>query len=399
MSFDKIIQRLLDAEGGFVDHPDDKGGPTNFGITQSTLESYRGKPVTADDVRVLKVEDAKAIYKAKYWTPMGLDSVHHEHVRLVLFDQGVNRGTKTAVIQMQSTLNRLGAKLTLDGVLGPVTAGKINSGRHLDICREYLQASEHAYVDIVKRNPSQIVFLSGWLNRVHKLQDIIFAGIDAKLEPVPAPQGEPAPVVVPEPGEPAPQYWRPHPYHPMFKVPAPYTHLHPYDFLMKFKGEKEISGSRDNPLIAHMHEHSGNLGTHSDSKNDYHDEVPHCSSALQWVADGCGCEKTGNALASSWDNYVGQKLKEGDWVEVGDIVRIAHPGGHVTLCNKRFQWIDGRSFEGFGSNQGNSIKVSSYSTSHIKSVHKWKPKPGTKLAPIGTKFEGNVADGNKESTR
>jgi hypothetical protein len=79
-------------------------------------------------------------------------------------------------------------------------------------------------------------------------------------------------------------------------------------------------------------------------------------------------------------------------------VRIAHPGGHVTLCNKRFRWIDGRSFEGFGSNQGNSIKVSSYSTSHIKSVHKWKPKPGTKLAPIGSRA-GDATGSEGESTR
>lgn len=199
-----------------------------------------------------------------------------------------------------------------------------------------------------------------------------------------------------------PQYWKPGPYHPMFIVPAGYTHLHPLDILRSVRGEREILGSKDNPLIAHFHEHSGNLGKHSEGA-DYHDEVPHCSSAWQWACDGGGCYKTDNALASSWDKYHEMcgaiQLKIGDWVEEGDLVRIAHPGGHITAANRRFRWTGKGSFEGFGSNQNNTIKTSTYEQAHIKSVHRIKAKPGTVLAPINTPPVPSTGVGNGESTR
>lgn len=180
-----------------------------------------------------------------------------------------------------------------------------------------------------------------------------------------------------------PVYPNPHPYHPRFEklLDFPYTHLHPFDVLRSVAGEKEIPGSKDNPLIAHFHEHSGNLGSHSDH-NDFSDEVAHCSSALNWAADMSGCRKTNNALAKSWGDY--NNPRRGDFVEVGDIVWIKTPAGnHVTLANKRFNRRTDRTFEGFGSNQGNSIKTSIYAVSAIQAVMVWDPLPGTILAPIG----------------
>lgn len=183
---------------------------------------------------------------------------------------------------------------------------------------------------------------------------------------------------------PLPNQPKPHKFHPIFKVSAPYTHLHPIDVLRSVAGETEIVGSKDNPLIAHFHEHSGNLGQHSEGA-DYHDEVPHCSSALNWAADMSGCRKSNNALAASWGSYGNPRT--GDWVEEGDIIWIKHPGNHVTLANKRFNRKAANTFEGFGSNQGNTIKTSVYSASHIRSVQKWEPLKGTVLAPIGMRRE------------
>ena len=190
-----------------------------------------------------------------------------------------------------------------------------------------------------------------------------------------------------------PIYPKQNPFHPIFKVPEGYTHLHPIDVLRSVAGEKEIYGSKDNPLIAHFHEHSGNLGTHSDGA-DYHDEVPHCSSALNWAADMSGCRKTNNALAASWKKY--NNPREGDWVEEGDIITIGT--SHVTMCNRRCNRRSAKVFEGFGSNQGNTIKTSSYVVSSLSSVQMWEPLPGTILAPIGTEpveVSGTLGEGTR----
>ncbi len=40
MTADKTIEGILGKEGGYVDHPSDKGGPTRWGITQTTARAH-----------------------------------------------------------------------------------------------------------------------------------------------------------------------------------------------------------------------------------------------------------------------------------------------------------------------------------------------------------------------
>lgn len=230
-----------------------------------------------------------------------------------------------------------------------------------------------SFQEIIKELQAELSALAAKIEAALKL------ALQPKPEPTPVVIPAPSPAPVPPVGIGSPMYWKPGPFHPMFKVPPPYTHLHPIDVLRSVAGQHEILGPKDNPLIAHFHEHSGNLGVHSDGA-DYHDEVPHCSSAQNWAADGAGCEKTNNALAASWNNYVGVKLNKGDKIPEGSLVCL---GSHITLANDPFVWTGVGTFNGFGSNQGNSIKTSVYAQSKIQSVHLWKPKRGTILAPIG----------------
>lgn len=40
MKADQTIEGILGKEGGYVDHPSDKGGPTRWGITQTTARAH-----------------------------------------------------------------------------------------------------------------------------------------------------------------------------------------------------------------------------------------------------------------------------------------------------------------------------------------------------------------------
>jgi len=90
-TYDEALRRLLAHEGGYTNHPSDPGGPTKFGIALADYRRYIKPDATAADVRAMSVDQAKAIYRKRYWDaqrcdelPAGLD--------YSIFDYGVNSG-------------------------------------------------------------------------------------------------------------------------------------------------------------------------------------------------------------------------------------------------------------------------------------------------------------------
>jgi lysozyme family protein len=100
---------------GMTDHPRDPGGCTDCGITRRTLEGWRREPVTSEDVRALTEAEARAIYRAHYWTAVHGDKLP-PGVDLVVFDAAVNNGRRRAALWLQQALG-----VTADGVIGPRT--------------------------------------------------------------------------------------------------------------------------------------------------------------------------------------------------------------------------------------------------------------------------------------
>src|SRR5512146_2878001 len=66
-TYDLCLPLLLAHEGGYSNHPNDPGGPTNFGITIFDYRKSVKPGATAADVRAMTVEEAKRIYRTRYW--------------------------------------------------------------------------------------------------------------------------------------------------------------------------------------------------------------------------------------------------------------------------------------------------------------------------------------------
>lgn len=115
-NFDRAMPHILAYEGGYVDHPKDPGGATNLGITRKVLAEWRGiTPYTRlpkTEVAALSLEEAKAIYKARYWKPVRGDDLP-PGIDLSVFDAGVNSGPSRSVKWLQSALG-----VPADGVVG-----------------------------------------------------------------------------------------------------------------------------------------------------------------------------------------------------------------------------------------------------------------------------------------
>lgn len=107
MTFDEAFARLMLHEGGDVDHPDDPGGATRYGISQRAYPD--------EDIAAVTIERAKALYLRDYWRPAGCERVP-EALRFDLFDAAVNSGIGTATRWLQRAVG-----VRQDGVIGPVT--------------------------------------------------------------------------------------------------------------------------------------------------------------------------------------------------------------------------------------------------------------------------------------
>jgi len=171
-SIERMVREVLRREGGYVNHPADRGGPTNFGITQKTLSLYLGRVAMISDVKSLEVDVAAEIYEQNYYYKPGVHKLP-DPIRPFIFDSAVNHGPRRAIKFVQSVVNEVGRNpsLSADGAMGPNTS----SGAEWAFAAmgEYFLAAliaerRNFYHVIVTNNPSQKVFYKGWMNRVNE---------------------------------------------------------------------------------------------------------------------------------------------------------------------------------------------------------------------------------------
>lgn len=168
MAIKQLIDEVLKKEGGYINHPADKGGPTKYGITRRTLETWRGVPVESRDIELLDKDEAAQIYEARYYIWPGIDKLP-ELIRPVVFDMAVNHGPIKAVELLQDTLIKMtGKKLVVDGWIGGHTMAAATIAVNVygqDVVRQLCNRRAAFYHKLVENNPSQAVFLQGWLTR------------------------------------------------------------------------------------------------------------------------------------------------------------------------------------------------------------------------------------------
>lgn len=142
MSFGRALAFVLRWEGGTVDHPDDPGGRTAFGVTQRTYDAWRRKSsLPRADVFGITKEERDAIYEQEYWKASGANALSWP-LALVHFDTAVNMGVSKAMSMLAE------------------------SDANIDT---YVWLREQRYREIVAQNPKRERFLKGWLNRVASL--------------------------------------------------------------------------------------------------------------------------------------------------------------------------------------------------------------------------------------
>jgi lysozyme family protein len=182
-SFDRAFEKVLELEGGFVNHRSDPGGATNFGISIRYLLDRGdldrdGLPdgdvdgdgdIDIDDIRALTPAAAKHLYHTGFWLPNRLYEVLNQEVGEKIFDMVVNMGSRQAWKLVQRALNGRaysGAPLVVDGIVGPNTLNALNDlARNATLIEAIRDEQRSFYQRLILKRPSLAVFENGWMNR------------------------------------------------------------------------------------------------------------------------------------------------------------------------------------------------------------------------------------------
>lgn len=163
-TFDRALRFVFGVEGGAVHHPLDRGGSTNYGITQSAYAVYLArKGLPQQPVKFISRDEARDIYLHDYWLAGKCDRMP-EPVAVVHFDACVNHGADRAARLLQSV-----AGVSADGAIGPATMAAIRRSEPEILAHNYITRRRRFYREIVDKIPSQAAFYKGWLNRMDAL--------------------------------------------------------------------------------------------------------------------------------------------------------------------------------------------------------------------------------------
>ena len=153
MTFEEIIDRVIESEGGYVNDPDDPGGETKYGI------SKRAYPKV--DIKDLTIKQAKQIYYEDYWTPSKADQLS-DQLKEIYFDMVVNFGKRGAARVLQRACNGKNKyKIKVDGMVGAAT---ISASKNVEPerLRSYRVLK---FAEIVIKKPSREKYWFGWFRR------------------------------------------------------------------------------------------------------------------------------------------------------------------------------------------------------------------------------------------
>lgn len=162
-AIDRVLGEIIRREGGYVNHPADRGGPTKYGITAQTLGDWRKlwRAATAEEVQQLTEAEARDIYRKRYITDPGLDQVSHPALLHLLVDSAVHSGPKRAVRWLQGALG-----VKQDGFMSAETVMALAGADQGAIYGKVLGQRMRHLGRLITSDPKQAAFAAGWMNRL-----------------------------------------------------------------------------------------------------------------------------------------------------------------------------------------------------------------------------------------
>lgn len=182
-SFDAAVAFTFENEGGYADVAGDPGGPTRYGITLETMKAALGSRadlngdghIDADDVKMLPRDQARAIYRERYWDRPGFENIRDQRIATKVFDMGANASPRAAVVLLQRAICHAAPPGVEhprdDGELGPKTLAALAACEPDVVLGAFISEQKGFYLRCIEHDPVKVKFKAGWLARADRLPE------------------------------------------------------------------------------------------------------------------------------------------------------------------------------------------------------------------------------------
>lgn len=160
LAFQNAFRVVIGEEGGFSSDRADPGnwtgGVVGRGVLAGTKYGISAASFPTLDICHLSLDQARAIYRAKYWAPIAGDALPYP-LALIVFDAAVNQGVRPAARMLQWSL-----PVALDGVVGPRTVAAARAAPLPALLQNVAVARLLRYA----ADPDEPTFGRGWFTRL-----------------------------------------------------------------------------------------------------------------------------------------------------------------------------------------------------------------------------------------
>ncbi len=147
----------------------DNGGLTRYGVSAKFHPE-----LVRQGFYICGKEEAFAtaidVYKREYADPMYLSLVDSQAIATAMLSFAILRGVGSTLLTLQAALNDLGERLVVDGSMGPKTLTAINRHEAHELMDVFVARTKAALTQITVKNPTQVKWLNGWMNRCNAVQ-------------------------------------------------------------------------------------------------------------------------------------------------------------------------------------------------------------------------------------
>jgi lysozyme family protein len=175
--FSQAFAKTMSNEGGYSNNSNDRGGETYCGISRVNFPDWPGwsyldrfpspgsAPENLASVPQLQAQ-LQAFYRSQFWNQIYGDQMGNQSIANKLFDMAVNMGVGQAVKILQEAIVVVsGRSLVVDGRIGPMTIAAMATIQPTTLLNAIRIDHGNFYLDLIRKDPSQRVFVNGWLIR------------------------------------------------------------------------------------------------------------------------------------------------------------------------------------------------------------------------------------------